>query len=126
MVAIAILSIAVVAIVGAMAIGIKASTLHREQTTAGTVLVSVADAVKAQGVVSGCATTFDVSGAISAAGYTVPSGYSVPATAPVTYLDDAGASAACSDTTKLQRVTVTVTAPQGFVASVDVIVRDNA
>jgi hypothetical protein len=109
-----------------MAVGIRMSTVHREQTTANTALVSVADAVKSQGSATGCATTYDVNGAITAAGYSVPTGYSATSPAPIAYLDDSGAAVACNDTTKLQRVTVTVTAPRGFVASVDVVVRDNA
>jgi hypothetical protein len=126
MVAISILSIAVVAIVGGMAVAIQISTRHREQTTAQTVLPSVADAVKAQGVVTGCATTYDVNAAIAAAGYTVPPGYSVTSPAPVSYLNDSGTAVACSDVTKLQRVTITVNTPRGYAESVDVVVRDDS
>jgi hypothetical protein len=58
MVAIAIMGIAVVTIVSAMGAGILLSTRHRQQTTAGTVLVSAAEWVKARPYDTNCPASY--------------------------------------------------------------------
>jgi hypothetical protein len=114
MVAIAIMGIAVVTIVTAMGAGILLATRHRQQTTANTVLVTAAEAVKASDFDTNCPATYSPPG---------KSGYSVATS--VAYLDDAGATVDCSTGPPLQKVTVTVTGPDGFVTSVDVVKRNN-
>jgi type II secretory pathway pseudopilin PulG len=115
MVAIAIIGIAVVVIVGSMAAAIALSTRHRQETTAGTVLLSSAEWVKGQPFDTGCP-----------AKYAPPGGNGYSVATSVTYLDDSGTAAACSSTTNLQVVKVTVTAPSGYHTSVDVVKRNSA
>jgi hypothetical protein len=115
MVTISIMAIAVVTIVSSMAVAILLSSRHREQSTAGTLLVSAAEWVKDRVYDPAC----------PAAGYASPpgaTGFTVAAS--VAYLDDSGASVACDDTVHLQRVTVTVTSPTGYATHVDVVKRD--
>jgi hypothetical protein len=120
MVTISILSIAVITIVSAMAAGILLSSRHREQSTANTVLVSAAESIKGQDYDTSCpATAYNPT-----SGVTVPSGYSVGMS--VNYIDDTGATVACSNTVTLQRITVTVNTPTHYVTSVDVVKRNGS
>lgn len=122
LVTVVILGTAVAGILAAMAAGITLSSRHREQSTAGTLLVSAAEAVKDQ-LYGACPPTYDPS-----QGVTVPSGWSV--TIPsggVKHWNPASAAfqASCpSPDGKLRLVTVRVTSPTGFNATVDVVKRD--
>ena len=78
-------------------------------------LVSAAEWVKNQTFNTNCPATYVPPG---------QSGYSVSAS--IAYLDDTGAAVACSATTNLQVVTVSVHAPSGYVTDVSVVKRNTA
>jgi type II secretory pathway pseudopilin PulG len=119
LVTIAIMAIAVVVVVSSLAVGILLSARHRQQATSSTVLLSAAESVKKQSYPPTCPASYD-----PALGVSVPPGYSF-STPTVVYLDVNGAPGACSSS-KLQIVTLKLTAPSGFTTSIDVVKRNGA
>jgi Tfp pilus assembly protein PilV len=108
LVAIAIIGIAVITIVGSMAAAIGLSGQQRVQANDASLLVQVAEAVKAKPYSSCTSATPDYS-LVLTDGVTVPSGYTVTV-GTVRTLDPAtGATAPCPSTdTKVQLVKITV------------------
>ena len=127
LVALAILSVAVVTIVGSMGTAVTIATRHRTQTVAGTILLSAADAVKdqARNPYAQCPASYDPT-----TGVGVPSGWAVAVPGGGVLYWDATALAfqsSCPATDgMLQKVTVRVTAPNGYVDKVDVVKRNPA
>jgi type II secretory pathway pseudopilin PulG len=116
--AMAMLSIAVVTIVGSMATAISFSTRHRQQASAATYLTTAAENVKAADY-SPCPSA-SYSPGFSQSGWTI--------TAPpedVMAMAADGSVAPCTGAdTGLQRVTIRVEAPSGYTISTDIVKRD--
>jgi type II secretory pathway pseudopilin PulG len=118
LVTIAIIGIAVVTIVSSMAAAIALSTAHRQQASAGTVLVQAAESIKnnTANPYAPCPATYTPA--------TGPTGYTVTAT-PVEYWNGTAFQGSCpSSDLKIQKVTVKVVAPGGYTTKVDVVKRD--
>jgi len=110
LIALVIMSIAVVAIVGALAASIKVSDVHRKQTTAGTAARSYAEVVK-NNAVSGyvaCASASAYTTGFPAA----PTGFSTPV-AQIKYWTGTTWSGTCTTDSGLQQVTLTVASNDG-------------
>lgn len=127
LIAISILSIAFVAILSGLGIAVQASSQHRAQATANTVLLSAAEAVKAASFTS-CATTstYDTS-----SGVTVPSGWTAPAVTAVQYWNGSSFfSGTCPSSPadrKLQMITIQAASPDGRATeSITLVKRDPA
>lgn len=117
LISVMILGIAFAGIIGVMATMILGSDYHRNQARGGTILVASADNIKAQGYIP-CPT------ATPYAAPPVPAGWHQ--TIAVAYWNPGTSSyGACAGTDgDLQRVTVTLTSPNGRVTeSVDLVKR---
>jgi len=120
--AVAIMSIAIVSIVAAMGTSIIGSDHHRKQAQAHTVLLSAVDAVKSQPYAD-CATTYT-----AAAGVSLPTGWAASSVSvqSVKYWDGSSFASSCPSTDKkLQLVKVQVASPDGRATeSVSVVKRN--
>jgi Tfp pilus assembly protein PilV len=120
------MAIAVVAILGALGTMLSSSTLHRDQTKANTLLVAASEKVKS-GTRVACGTdpTSTYLGQARDVAASLPSGWATsqisvasiayqtaPASGGVGFDTD---PTKCSDALPLQRITVTVTSPDGRV-----------
>jgi hypothetical protein len=109
LVTVTILGVSVIAVAGAIVIGILMSDIHRKQATAGTTVrdyaEAVQDAVVAGGYV-GCATPTAYA---SPAGFSAPTGYSATVVAgSVKYWNGTAWQATCGTDTGLQQLTLQV------------------
>jgi type II secretory pathway pseudopilin PulG len=121
LVALVILGIAVVAIVGGLASSVLISDVHRKQAQAGVIVRDYAEALQAAVTASqlnyaACPAApgyAPSAAALSATGFTVPSGYT--AAASVQYWDGSSTFGSCpaGGDTGLQRVTLTVSSDDG-------------
>jgi type II secretory pathway pseudopilin PulG len=125
LVAMGILAIAITVIVASMATAIALASRHREQARAGTFLVTAAENVKRAEYVKcddgapGYATDFPTP-------LNLPTGWTVD-DSKVQTLNQSGQLADCpASDTKLQQITVTVTAPSGYEATTQVVKRNRA
>jgi hypothetical protein len=115
-----ILAIAITVIVASMATAIALASRHREQARAGTLLVNAAEHIKGAPYVAcdGGAPTYDKG--------SVPAGWTID-DSRVQTLSETGQLVDCpSADTKLQQVTVVVTAPSGYKATTQVVKRNKA
>ncbi len=124
LVTVVILGTAVVALVGALAVAVRVSDIHRKQATAGASVRAFAEALATRvaaaptGYVE-CATTASYAGAYTG----VPSGY-VATIAAVSYWDGSAFVATCATDTGVQRVTLTVGSSDGRASEqLDVVLR---
>jgi type II secretory pathway pseudopilin PulG len=123
-----ILGVAIVAIVGGLGQSIFSSSLHRDQSDGGTVLVASAESVKdvALNPYVNCATTASYSPTV---GNTVPSGWAVSVQSVQYWLGDAAATtwgSTCRDLTTavhVQKVTVNTVSPRGISHTLSVVKR---
>jgi type II secretory pathway pseudopilin PulG len=124
-VAVAIMSVALVAILGAFATAILISGIHRQQATASAYVRSYAEAIENEvaaspsGYKANCAPGY-------ASGFTVPAGYSATITAVSFWNGSAFPSGACNAASDLgvQRVSLRVASANGRAAeTLDVILR---
>lgn len=120
------MALVVVAILGGLATMMSSSTLHRDQTKANTVLVAAAEKVKS-GTRVACGTdpASTYLGQAQDVTSSLPSGWATSQIAvtsiayqivpPAGGVDFSTNLADCSDSLPLQRITVTVTSPDGRV-----------
>jgi type II secretory pathway pseudopilin PulG len=125
LVAVAILSFAVVIVVGAMATAISMSTQHRSQAQAITFLTTAAENVKSQDLnpyVACASANPPYDPAVSG----LPNGWTLTVT-NWKNIDAAGSAANCPAADyKVQQMTVTVTSRDGYTVSTDVVKRNPA
>jgi Tfp pilus assembly protein PilV len=124
MMAVAILSIGIVSIVGAMGTSIIGTDHHRNQAQAHTVLLSAVDAVKAETYKTTCPATYN-----PATGVTLPAGWT-PTSVSVTsirYWDNSvpGFVSSCAVNSMLQLVDVQVASPNGRATESVAVVKRN-
>ena len=125
LVALTILSFAIVIIVGAMATAISLSSKHRSQAQAITFLTRAAETLKSQDLnpYVACGSpnpSYDTSSVNS----DLPGGWSLTVT-DWKNIDAAGSAAPCpAADTKVQQMTVTVTSKDGYTLSTDVVKRN--
>jgi Tfp pilus assembly protein PilV len=124
LVTVVILGTAVVALVGALAVAVRVSDIHRKQATAGASVRAFAEALETRvaaaptGYVN-CATTVSYAGAYPS----VPAGYVATITA-VSYWDGSAFVAICATDTGVQRVSLTVGSIDGRASEqLDVVLR---
>lgn len=132
--AVAILGIVVVAVVGGMYTTVVGSDIHRKQSVATTVLTGAAEALKEPTTLfSACAGTSHAGYNAAVSSVSRPSGWAAPVITSVDYWDGTTFTAACYDTAaygrllRLQRITLTVSSPDGrSVESLELVKRDSA
>jgi type II secretory pathway pseudopilin PulG len=120
-IAVMIMGVAMVAIVGGLAVSIRMSDIHRKQATAGTAARDYAEALETSvakgGYVDACHSTTPYTTV-----YTVPSGYS--SAVAVQYWTGSAWTSSCTTDIGLQQVTVTVTSSdQRAAETVTVVLR---
>jgi type II secretory pathway pseudopilin PulG len=126
LVAVMILSTAVVALVGGIALAVRVSTIHRSQTTAGAAVRAFAEALETRVAASPtgyvqCALPADYQGI-----YTAPTGYAATPTAVAYWSGTAFVTGGACPPADLgvQRVSLLVTSDNGYASeTLDVVLR---
>jgi type II secretory pathway pseudopilin PulG len=119
--ALGILAVAITVIVASMAVAIATATRHRQQASANAYLNQAAETVEAAPYL-GCETDPHYQ-----AGLTAPTGWSVSVASHAQAMAPAsGAAVDCPrPDTGLQKVNVSVTSPNGYTLSTEVVKRDD-
>lgn len=123
LVTVVIVGTAVVALVGALALAVRVSDIHRKQATAGAAVRAFAEAIETRvsataGYVN-CATPASYAGAYTG----TPNGYTATITA-VEYWDGTAFATTCTTDTGIQRVSLQVASDDGRATeTLDVVLR---
>jgi len=130
-IAILILGVCVVGIGSGIALSVKVSGIHRDQSTAGAFLHNYAEALQGTSAYAAC-TSSSTPNYVSNLALAPPSGFQTP-TATVNYWNSStsafGTSINCpaAGDPGLQKVTLTLTSSDGFVTeSLVVVIRDSS